>query len=54
MFDKDNDHFELLIELGTNLRIWYKDMDQFNDLLKIIVFVDINFFECDRKYNICP
>lgn len=29
------DHFELLIELETNLRIWYKDGDQFNSLLKI-------------------
>jgi len=34
VFDKDKDHFELLIESETNLRILYKDMDQFGDLLQ--------------------
>jgi len=28
------DHFELLIESGINLRIWYKDRDQFDGLLE--------------------
>jgi len=28
-------HFELLIESETNLRIWYKDMDQFNGLVLV-------------------
>jgi len=31
--DKERDHFELLIESKTNLKIWYKDKDQFGDLL---------------------
>jgi len=29
------DHFELLIESETKLKIWYKDMDQFDGLLNI-------------------
>ena len=32
-FDKDKEWFEILIELKTNLRVAYKDMDQFNGLL---------------------
>lgn len=33
-FDKDRDHFELLIESWTKLRIWYKDRDQLDGLLQ--------------------
>jgi len=33
MFNNGRDHFELLIESETNLRIWYKDKDQFDGLL---------------------
>jgi hypothetical protein len=34
-FAKDRDYFEiLLIELGTNLRITYKDRDQIGGLLE--------------------
>jgi len=32
-FDKDMDYFEILIESKTNLRITYKDNDQFDNLL---------------------
>lgn len=34
LLKKNSDYFEILIESGTNLRITYKDKDQFNDLLK--------------------
>lgn len=33
MFDKERGHFELLIKSETNLKIWYKDNDQFDGLL---------------------
>jgi len=36
MFDIDRDYFELLIESGTNLKIWYKERDQFGGLLSKI------------------
>lgn len=33
MLDKNRDYFELLIELGIKLRIWYKDKNQCENLL---------------------
>jgi hypothetical protein len=35
------DHFELLIELGTNLKIYYKDRDR-SDILLIVISSIIN------------
>jgi len=40
-FDKDNDYFKILIESMTNLRSTYKDRDQFNSLLKNILWNNI-------------
>lgn len=33
LVDKDRNQFEILIESKTNLRVTYKDKDQFDDLL---------------------
>ena len=32
-FDKNKDLFEILTELGTNLKVTYKDINQFDNLL---------------------
>jgi len=39
-FDKDNYWFKILIKSKTNLKMTYKDVDQFDDLLKKKGIVD--------------
>lgn len=37
-FEKDRDYFKILRESGTDLRITYKDKDQFSGLIKFIIW----------------